>query len=237
MQAPDWQQQFLLVNENSTGRYRSHALVQALGGIRPTEFDPLKNQPNGTAGQSQVAPGVVVTLCGSSRVRVRVPGGKVGSHAGQVERVFELEQQALPQWFVQELQAAAGSKTVTAKPQALRDHYERVSKQVFKDMTYGKSKKPLHVTPYCFRHIVATDLRESGWAVEEIAAALGQRSADTQFQYGFRNGGKRKPQAGKQAGIVKGSVAATSPVTPPKSTWAQVSSKIQNGKAKNSPKL
>jgi hypothetical protein len=173
---PDWQQAFRLANEKSKGRYRSHTLLQSLTGIRPTEFDPHKNQAHGTAGSKQVEPGVIATIVDGGRVRIRVPGGKVGLHAGQIERFFDLEMNSVPDWFVQELADAGGNKAFMAKPQALRDHYERVSKQAFAGMTYGKTKRALHVTPYCFRHALATELRTSGWSVDEIAVALGQRS-------------------------------------------------------------
>lgn len=237
---PGWQQAFRLANEKSKGRYRSHALLQSLTGIRPTEFDPQKNLPPdavSTVGSTQVAPGVVATLCDGGRVRVRVPGGKVGTHSGQVERFFDLEMCALPEWFVQELKDEGGRKVFMVKPQALRDHYERVSKKVFTGMTYGKAKKPLHVTPYCFRHALTTELRTSGWSVDEIAAVLGQRSADTQSHYGFRKGGKRKPKADNQSCIVAGSVTTTSPVQPQKNSWAQASVAIRTGKTNRSPKL
>lgn len=234
---PDWQQAFRLANDKSKGRYRSHALLQSLTGIRPTEFDPQKNQPHGAAGGKSVEPGVVATLCDGGPVRVRVPGGKVGTHSGQVERFFELEMDSLPGWFVQELKDARGSKVFKAKPQALRDHYERVSKKVFAGMTYGKAKKPLHATPYCFRHALATELRTSGWSVDEIAAVLGQRSADTQSHYGFRKGGKRKPKEDIQTSIVAGSVTTTSPVRAQKNSWAQACVEIRSGKTNRSSKL
>lgn len=125
---------------------------------------------------------------------------------------------ALPEWLFQELKDAGGSPVFTVTPQALRDHYERISKKVFAGMTYGKAKKPLHATPYCFRHALATELRTSGWSVDEIAAVLGQRSADTQSHYGLRKGRKRKPKAGNQLCIVAGSVRTTSLVQPPKKT-------------------
>lgn len=104
-------------------------------------------------------------------------------------------------------------------------------------MTYGKAKKPLHATPYCFRHALATELRTSGWSVDEIAAVLGQRSADTQSHYGFRKGGKRKPKEDIQTSIVAGSVTTTSPVRAQKNSWAQACVEIRSGKTNRSSKL
>ena len=236
---PDWQEKFRAANEESTGRYRSHAVLQTLTGIRPTEFDPDKNQPScseaGGSGKG-AAPGVVAMLGDDNRIRVRVPGGKVGPHSGQTERFFELESTELPSWFVQELADAGGSKTFLVKTQALRDHYDRVSRQAFKGLTYGKGKRPLHATPYCFRHDFATDLRNDDWSAHEIAAALGHLSDDTQGHYGFRKGGTRKPKADRQHAVVKGTVTTTNPVAPKKRSWDSVSGQIQNQKSKSTTK-
>lgn len=137
---------------------------------------------------------------------------------------------------MQELKDAGGRKTFLAKTQALKDHYDHVSKQTFKGLTYGKSKRPLHATPYSFRHALATDLRNDGWSVDEIASALGQRSANTQRHYGFRKGGKRKPQANCQPAIIKGTVTTASPVAPKKRNWESVSSLIQGKKSARTTK-
>ena len=230
---PDWQQAFRAANENSSGRYRSHALLQSLTGIRPTEFDPEKNQPKGEAG---VAPGVVATLEEDGKLRVRVPGGKVSTYSGQVERFFELDAQGLPAWFLQELTDAGGSKRFMVKPQALRDHYKRVSRPLFAGQTYGKAKKQLHVTPYCYRHALATELRWTEWDAVEIAAVLGHRKANTQSDYGFRIGGKRKSKAKAKIGIIAGSVVTTSPVSPQDSNWPVASANIQSSKTRRSTK-
>ena len=233
---PDWQEKFRAANEKSTGRYRSHAVLQTLTGIRPTEFDPDKNQPSGSEAGGSVVPGVVAMLGDDNRVRVRVPGGKVGPHSGQTERFFELESTELPSWFIQELADAGGSKTFLVKTQALRDHYDRVSRQAFKGMTYGKGKRPLHATPYCFRHDFATDLRNDDWSAHEIAAALGHLSDDTQGHYGFRKGGTRKPKADRQHAVVKGTVTTTNPVAPKKRSWDTISSKVQKQKSSRATK-
>ena len=230
---PDWQQAFRAANENSKGRYRSHALLQSLTGIRPTEFDPKKNQPKSEAG---IAPGVVATLEEDGKLRVRVPGGKVGTHSGQVERLFELDPQGLPAWFLQELTDAGRTKRFMVKPQALRDHYKRVSRRLFAGQTYGKAKKQLHVTPYCYRHALATELRWTEWDAVEIAAVLGHRKANTQSHYGFRKGGKRKSKAEAKPSIIAGSVVTTGPVSPQKSNWAAAQTEIRSSKTRRSTK-
>lgn len=153
-----------------------------------------------------------MTLTKQNTLRVRVPGGKVRDKAGQVERSFELQiSEATPVWFMQELQDAGGSLRLFADPDGLAKHYLRVSRRMFGD---HKSKRRLHITPYCFRHVIATNLRESGWDVEEIAALLGKRSADTVSHYGFRRSGGRKPKHVTAHALIRGTVQCTNAVKP-----------------------
>lgn len=215
---PGWQDAFRAANAQTQSPYRLHALIQSLTGIRPAEFDPIPNPLTDAKEPSQARPGVAVTLLGTGNVKVTIEGAKVGKNSGQKVRSMEITASAVPYWLVTELRQAGGSMHLTAKTQALRDHYERVSDKVFKGATYGKSKRLLHITPYCFRHAVATDLRQSGWKVEEIAAFLGQKSADTQKHYGRQKGGKRK--AVPKVVVVRSSVQASDPVKPQKSKWA-----------------
>ena len=210
---PDWQNEFRQAN-NQPSKYRTQALIQSLTGIRPTEFDPDKTIPKLAKNiqGANASPGVVVTLTKKSTLRVRVPGGKVRAKAGQVERHFELQiTEAIPDWFMQELRDAGGSLRLFADPDGLAKHYRRVSKRMFSD---HKSKRRLRITPYCFRHVMATNLRESGWDSKEIAALLGQLKADTASHYGFRKSGSRKPKHVTSHVIVKGTVQCTSAVKP-----------------------
>ena len=210
---PEWQNEFRQAN-NQPSKYRAQALIQSLTGIRPTEFDPDKTIPKLAKNilGANASPGVVVTLTNKNTLRVRVPGGKVREKAGQVERSFELQiTEAIPDWFIQELQGAGGSVRLFADPDGLAKHYQRVSRRMFSDQ---KSKRRLRITPYCFRHVTATNLRESGWDVEEIAALLGERSADTVSHYGFRKSGSRKPKHVTSHAVIKGTVKCTSAVKP-----------------------
>ena len=216
---PNWQSAFRVANAQSSSPYRTHALIQSLLGIRPAEFDPSPNPLTDAKEPSQARPGVLVKILSTGNLKVTIEGAKVGKHSGQQFRSMEVTANAVPPWLVAELQQAGGSMHLTAKTQALRDHYERVSAKVFKGAKYGKPRRPLHATPYCFRHAVATDLRQTGWAVEELAIFLGQKSADTQKRYGLRKGGRRRVVP--SVAVVRGSVQASSPVKPQKSTWAK----------------
>jgi len=216
---PNWQSAFRAENAKSSSAYRTHTLIQTLLGIRPAEFDPNPNPLIDAKEPSQARPGVLVTLLSTGNLKVTIEGAKFGKHSGQKVRSMEVMASAVPPWLVAELQQAGGSMHLTAKTQALRDHYERVSAKVFKGAKYGKPRRPLHATPYCFRHAVATDLRQTGWEVEELAIFLGQKSADTQKRYGLRKGGRRK--AVPSVAVVRGSVQASSPVKLQKSKWAK----------------
>ncbi|MBP9940836.1 MAG: site-specific integrase [Comamonas sp.] len=216
---PNWQDAFRAANSQSQSPYRAHALVQSLLGIRPAEFDPAPNPLVDAQVPQSNRPGVVVTLLATGNVKVQVQGAKLGLHSGQEIRSMEIAAHAVPQWFADQLQQAGGSMHLRAKTQALRDHYERLSAKVFTGQTFGKNKVPLHVTPYCFRHAVTTQLRESGWAAEEIAAFLGQQSDDTPKHYGLAKGGKRKAPSQATA-VVRDSVQASQPVKSKKSNWA-----------------
>lgn len=232
---PDWPAAFRAANENSHSIYRAHALIQSLLGIRPAEFDPSPDPKAGDANQAPRRSGVTVSLLETGNVKVSIEGAKLGEHSGQNLRSLELAAHAIPPWLLAQLQQAAGVLTLTAKPQALRDHYNSISAKVFKGAVYGKARKPLHITPYCFRHRLATDLRESGWEVEELAAVLGQRSSDTQKHYGHRKGGRRSKRP--VIAVVRGSVQATHAVKPPSTSWNQVEKSITRQKtARKAPK-
>lgn len=229
-----WQDVFRAANAQSPSPYRAHAWVQSLLGIRPDEFDPTPNTRMDETVSVSNRPGVAASLLDNGNVKVTVLGAKLGEHSGQEVRSMEIFASAVPLWFKAQLLQAGGSVHLSAKTQALRDHYERVSAKAFKGQTFGSDRKPLHATPYCFRHAVTTQLRESDWAAEEIAAFLGQQSGDTPQHYGMRKGGKRK-SAPKSAVVLRSSVHASQPVRAQKSVWRdkEPKAKSQAGAPKN----
>jgi hypothetical protein len=230
----NWQDAFRVANAQSRSPYRAHAWVQSLLGIRPSEFDPAPNPRVDEAVPLPNRPGVAASLLDNGNVNVTVLGAKLGEHSGQEVRSMEIIASAVPSWFAAQLQQAGGSMHLSAKTQALRDHYKRVSAKAFKGQIFGRDKNPLHATPYCFRHAVTTQLRESDWAVEEIAAFLGQQSGDTPQHYGQRKGGKRK-SAPQSVVVVRSSVQASKPVKAQKSLWRdkQLKVKPQAGTRRN----
>lgn len=220
---PDWQEKFRKVNNASSGKYRFHAFIQSLTGVRPAEFEADRKNVYGPCG-------VQVNLIKNNKLVVRVLGAKTNKQSGQPVRQFEIEMD-LPAWVVDELKQSGGQKLLTVKTQALRDHYSRISEQVFKGQRYGKNKKLLRITPYCFRHAVASNMRNDGWCSEEIAACLGHSSAETQRHYGFRRGGAANPKHVCQTVVVKNSLAVSRPIKPSSNDWSTVSQQL-TGKIK-----
>lgn len=96
----------------------------------------------------------------------------------------------LPAWFVDEVRVA-GNLEVVVHEDALRTHLHRLSNDVF----YGNAKKApnkasrLKLSAYVFRHALVTELREASWEEHEVAAVLGETSAETARLYGSRAGG------------------------------------------------
>lgn len=215
---PSWQDKFREQNNSSVSKYKSHAFIQSLTGIRPVEFESSRENGNFSAG-------VEIKLLCRNKISVRVLGAKVNKNSGQPIREFEIETD-LPNWFMSELIAEGGQKILTAKTQALRDHYSRISEQIFKGQRYGKSKKILRITPYCFRHAVASNMRNEEWRAEEIAACLGHSSAETPRHYGLRRGGKTNPKHACKTAVVKSSLSVSRPIKPSSSDWAAVSEQL-----------
>ena len=225
---PNWQDKFREYNNNSISKYKSHAFIQSLTGIRPVEFESSR-------GNGDFSTGVQIKLLCRNRISVRVLGAKVNKKSGQPITEIEIETD-LPNWFVSELIAEGGQKILAAKTQALRDHYSRISEQIFKGQRYGQSKKVLRITPYCFRHAVTSSMRNDGWSAEEIAACLGHSCAETPRHYGLRRGGRVKPKHCGQTVVLKSSLAVSRPIKPSSNDWAAVSEQLTRNTKKTGAK-
>lgn len=191
-----WRDAFLTANEHSK-TYKRAGVLMRFCGFRPVELQH----------------GVEAELIGD-QVHVQIAGGKVRETAGQPWRRFSLYADRLPPWFVAELKS--GKKTFTADRDNMRTHLVRISARLYPRM-HKDGKEDIILSGYVFRHALATDLRGEGWTVEEIAAVLGESSAETANWYGLR------PQRGSRdvepSAIVKGSTETCRPVREPDRTW------------------
>ena len=104
-----------------------------------------------------------------------------------------------------------GTMTVVAEPDGLRAHLARLSVRLFPRKRTGK--KGVILSAYLFRHALVTEMREEGWDSCDIAAVIGESTADTVAWYGLRRrGGAVKPKA---VAIMPSSIQAAVPVRPP----------------------
>ena len=175
---PGWKDEFLALSAKSE-IYRAPALLMCMCGFRPEELSA--NRVLGVG----IEPGISATLQGD-QVIVTIPGAKVRAAAGQPERSFALRRDMLPGWFIAEL-LMTGSKRYTANPANISRHFDRISVKLY-PRKHLKKPKDIRITPYVFRHALATDLRRAGWETEEIAAVLGESVSETVRHYGLRAG-------------------------------------------------
>ena len=167
---PGWQERFLDANLSSA-KYRMAGVLLRHCGMRPKEL------------------ALGVTLTASSQgVQVKIDGAKVRETAGQPWRMFTLKTECLPEWFIREVKSK--EKTVVRVDEdALRTHLNRLSDRVFYPdgrRAPHSSKSRMILSAYVFRHALVTDLREDGWETEDIAAVIGESSAETVRHYGIR---------------------------------------------------
>ena len=191
MLKPDWRDNFLAVNDASP-TYRAPGLLMRFCGLRPAELEK----------------GVQVELRGN-HLWVTIVGAKVRATAGQPWRNFALDANLLPKWFLEEIIAAGGEKTIKANNDNMRAHLARISALLY-PRRFKEGKDDIIISGYVFRHALATDLRINHWESEAIAAVLGEVSAETSGCYGSRQ--YTGSMDVHPVAIAKGSIASARPV-------------------------
>lgn len=200
---PGWFEAFLAQSQKSI-TYRSPALLMCLCGFRPEELNGDRRLKRG------LVPGIEARLT-DEHVIVKIPGAKVRRTAGQPERSFALRRDALPDWFIEELMAAGGSKIYTEKPANIARHFTRVSEQLY-PRKHLKRPHDILISPYVFRHFLVTNLRDAGWETEEIAVVLGESVGDTVRHYGLgRRSASKSPRVSE---VVRGTASGARTVRP-----------------------
>ena len=203
-----WRDDFLIAN-NRSEMYRVPVLLLRHCGLRPVE---LEN-------------GVEAELVGQ-KVNVRILGGKVRDGRGQPWRKFSLTAQMLPNWFTALLQD--GKKIFTVNGDNMRTHLARISSKLY-PRTHSPKRKDIIISAYVFRHALVTDLYLQGWTTEEIAAILGESSAETVAWYGLRPRGASRPL--ESSAIIKDSVETARDIKSRDKLW------LKGVKKNESPKL
>ena len=123
----------------------------------------------------------------------------------------------------------SGKKTFTADADNMRTHIARISAGLY-PRKYKEGQQDIILSAYVFRHALVTDLRGERWTVEEIAAVLGESSAETANWYGLRP--QRGSRDAEPSAIVKGSTETCRPVRPPDRTWLNNDVLTNRGKLK-----
>jgi integrase len=190
----NWRERFLEVSATSD-KYRAGCLLIALCGFRPRELEL----------------GLTVRRRGPM-VAVKIGGAKVRPTAGQPWRGVFIPATRFPEWFLDDL--GTETKVYGSSASGMRSYLYRLSSKVLPTLRNGQQ---LILSAYVLRHALATDLRREGWSAEEIAAVLGESSAQTARWYGLRKRGSKS--ATSEIAIVRGQVATARPVKPIDRTW------------------
>ncbi len=178
---PDWRER--LLDGMSKSKNYIPALVSCISGCRPSE---LKK-------------GVSLRIDGGM-LRVEIAGAKVGPTKGQPLRILEYaasSQQPLVADMVLLVELAGGGLEISidsakAFSSAIAYHGHRA---------FPRSSR--RITPYCFRHAFASDLKRNLPDQDDVSKALGHRVDRTRSSYG-------QAQIGRGAGgLVPSGVEAT----------------------------
>jgi len=141
-----------------------------------------------------------------------IKGAKTTGSSGQPWRELAVSRSALTPELFAKLQVDGELRVGIWSTAGLRKHLRNSSRALW------PKGKP--ISPYHFRHELATDLRESGWTREEIGAALGHRVSETSAGYGLRRRPRQRSPGAVQAPTImrNGTVTALS-VRPPATTF------------------
>lgn len=178
---PDWREK--LIDKMATSKHHLAALVAAVSGCRPVEM----------------VAGISVEIDGNV-MRLTINGAKLGVHSGQPVRVIEYvlpAEQCLVSNLAELILKAGGHRMMSI------DNANAFSASV---SYYGRRAFPGRqqaITPYCFRHAFASDLKRHhrGFG-DALSQALGHRADRTRSRYG-------QAQIAKAGGLVPSSVRAT----------------------------
>lgn len=167
---PNWLGRTLLAMRRT--KYLEQVRVLSRCGSRPVEF---------------LEGGVRVMRGERGTFRMKVIGAKVRDHAGQPWRLITLSDALLPAAWARRLRSEEGFDVVVESVAALRESLRRVSERLFPGMPA--------VTPYSFRHAVASQWRAQGASETDVGGSLGHAVSETQEDYGHKppRGKRRKP--------------------------------------------
>lgn len=173
---PGWRERLFL---HIAEKHKAAAAVCALTGARPSE----------------VTRGVEVIREGNA-LMLRIHGAKLTQHSGQPERFLRVALDTIEARYLHAL-VEAGPVTVSTGAQAFCAAVERAGRRAFPHARQCLS-------PYVYRHAIASSLKAEGHEPERIAECLGHRATESQSAYG------RAAHGGRASGVL--AVHASLPV-------------------------
>lgn len=176
----DWRERMV----HRSHKYRHAVLVQAVTGCRPAEL----------------VTGVKLTIEGESLVAV-IDGAKVTGSSGQPWRRLSWDI-ASDSHLVRQLVMAVGDGLSLAKIEDAKAYSGAIRAAAGREWPRRRST----VTPYCFRHAAASDMKAAGIGDLEISAALGHCADVAKQFYGQWQMGSAR------GGVAPRSVEASRPV-------------------------
>lgn len=190
---PDWREKIAA----RMVKWKPHYLVAAVTGCRPSEL----------------CTGVELVVQGDFLL-AQVHGAKVTAKSGQKVRVLAWpvsHPAPLVQQLLDLVDAAPGQR-LTVKIDGTTKNPGAIFSNAIRDA--GKRECPgltKTLTAYSLRHALASDLKASNCTAEQISAALGHLSIDTQSSYGHSNaarGASLAPQSTHGTQQIKGQLKA-----------------------------
>lgn len=180
---PDWRNRAF---DAVSSKWKTYTAVASVTGCRPEEIDGIEffSDPNDPSFLTFVIRGAKYDKKKKQGIEVRT------------FTVRERESRA----FDYLMTMAAAGAVIVAAPQkggaeaaslagvnaAFRNAINQAGRAFLK-----KLKNPLTLSPYCFRHSFAADMKASQYSTKGLAIALGHSTTKTQSQYGRANDGIR----------------------------------------------
>lgn len=190
----DWREK--LIDKMANSKNHLVALVAAVSGCRPVEM----------------VAGIPVDIDGNV-LRLTINGAKLGVHSGQPVRVIEYAlpaQHRLVSDLAELVLKAGGHHRVSI------DNANAFSAAVcyFGRRTFPGRQRA--ITPYCFRHAFASDVKRNGGSGDALSQALGHRADGTRSRYG-------QAQIAHAGGLAPSGVRATHAVRHAKADRCELS--------------
>lgn len=176
----DWREQLIERMRGSVNYLPG--LVLAVSGCRPAE---LKK-------------GIQITI-NSNMMVIKISGAKLGEHKGQPERTLEYHlptKNNLVSKLEQAIQDYSGSAEISINnANSFCSAIQYYGQQVF-------PSRQRRITPYCFRHAFASDIKRRLGDNDSVSQALGHRVDKTKSSYG-------QARMGKAGGLAPDQISAT----------------------------